>query len=84
MGTGVRYYGAMALDMCYVAAGRIDVLMNWHVQPWDVAAGLVMVREAKGVVTDLDLKPATVGSGHYLVGNPDLHKAFADLAGLKA
>jgi len=82
-GAGVRYFGAMALDMAYVAAGRIDVLMNWDVRPWDVAAGILLVREAKGVVTDWTLKPASVDSGGFLLGNPDMHRALADLAGLK-
>ncbi len=82
-GANVRFYGAMALDMAYVAAGRIDALMNWESRPWDVAAGILLVREAKGVVTDLARKAATADSPGFLLGNPDLHRALGDLAGLK-
>jgi len=82
-GAGVRFYGAMALDMAYVAAGRVDALINWASRPWDVAAGLLLVREAKGVVTDLSLKSAVADSGAFVLGNADMHRAVADLAGFK-
>jgi myo-inositol-1(or 4)-monophosphatase len=83
LGTGVRFFGSGALDAAYVAAGRLDALMHWGAKPWDIAAGMLLIREAKGIVTDLSLKPATVDSGGYLLGNPDLHRALADLAGQK-
>jgi myo-inositol-1(or 4)-monophosphatase len=82
-GAGVRFYGAMALDMAYVAAGRLDAVVNWRSNPWDVAAGLLLVREAKGIVTDFALKPATPDSGTFLLGNPDMHRQMADILGLK-
>ena len=79
-----RTLGAGALDVCYVAAGRADLLIHaGGAKPWDVAAGHLMVREAAGIVTDLDLKPATIMSGQYLAGSPVLHPKYAELIGLK-
>ncbi len=49
---GVRRNGSAALDLCYVACGRLDGFWEWKLQPWDTAAGALVVREAGGVVTD--------------------------------
>ena len=51
---GVRRFGAASLDLCYVASGRVDGFWETGLQPWDMAAGIIMVREAGGYVTDLD------------------------------
>lgn len=51
---GVRRFGAAAIDLCYVAAGRFDGFWETGLSPWDMAAGILMVREAGGYVTDFD------------------------------
>jgi myo-inositol-1(or 4)-monophosphatase len=51
---GIRRFGAAALDLAYVAAGRIDAFFELGLAPWDVAAGVVLVREAGGIVTRCD------------------------------
>src|SRR3569833_316781 len=52
--TGVRRFGAASLDLAYVAAGRFDAFWERGLSPWDVAAGILLVKEAGGVVTDLN------------------------------
>ena len=51
---GLRRFGAAALDLAWVAAGRFDAYWERDLSPWDIAAGLILVREAGGFVTDLD------------------------------
>ena len=51
--SGVRRIGAAALDLAYVAAGRYDGFWEFGLSPWDIAAGLLLVREAGGYVSDL-------------------------------
>lgn len=51
---GIRRYGAASLDLAYVAAGRFDAFWERDLKPWDVAAGILIVKEAGGVVSDLD------------------------------
>ena len=51
---GLRRFGAAALDLAWVAAGRLDAYWERNLSPWDMAAGLLLVREAGGFVTDLD------------------------------
>ncbi|GCD76829.1 inositol monophosphatase [Thermaurantimonas aggregans] len=59
---GVRRIGSAAIDLAYVAAGRFDVFFEYGLSPWDVAAGIVIVQEAGGRVTDFS------GGGNYLFG----------------
>lgn len=61
---GVRRFGAAALDLCYVAAGRYDAYWERGLNNWDVCAGIVLVREAGGIVTEIDggTRPALTGS----------------------
>ena len=54
---GVRRAGSAALDMCYVACGRLDGFYEENLKPWDTAAGLVMVTEAGGKITTFDGGP---------------------------
>ncbi|WP_395644939.1 inositol monophosphatase family protein [Terricaulis sp.] len=65
---GVRRWGAASLDLCYVAAGRFDGFWERNLSPWDVAAGAVIVREAGGLVKELDggdfLKTGAVVAGN--------------------
>ncbi len=59
---GVRRLGAASVDLAYVACGRFDAFFEYSLQPWDVAAGILLVKEAKGRVSDFQ------GSDHYLFG----------------
>ena len=52
--SGIRRFGAAALDLCYVASGRVDGFWETGLSPWDMAAGILMVREAGGFVSDLE------------------------------
>jgi myo-inositol-1(or 4)-monophosphatase len=70
---GVRRAGAAVLDLCDVACGRFDAFWELELAPWDMAAGLLIAREAGAVVTDLAGAPARVGTGPIVAGNPPMH-----------
>jgi myo-inositol-1(or 4)-monophosphatase len=71
---GLREFGAAALDLAWVAAGRFDVYWERHLGSWDLAAGIVLVREAGGFVSDLDGGDAMLAKGHIVAGNEVLHR----------
>ncbi|CAN5204931.1 inositol monophosphatase family protein [soil metagenome] len=71
--SGIRRAGSAALDLADVACGRFDAFWELSLSPWDVAAGLLLVREAGGVVTDLEGSPARPAFGGYVAGNPAMH-----------
>jgi myo-inositol-1(or 4)-monophosphatase len=77
--SGVRRFGAAALDLAYVAAGRFDGFWERGLKPWDVAAGILLVREAGGFVSDLDGGSRTLETGHILVANETLHPMLLKL-----
>lgn len=79
---GVRRDGSAALDICYVAAGRFDAFWEDHLFPWDAAAGVLMVVEAGGTVSDFDGGPPDLFKGDLVASNGHLHRAM--LAGLAA
>jgi myo-inositol-1(or 4)-monophosphatase len=70
---GLRRFGAAALDFAYVAAGRFDLYWERNLSAWDMAAGILIVREAGGFVTDLEGRDALFASGHVVAGNEWLH-----------
>jgi myo-inositol-1(or 4)-monophosphatase len=70
---GLRRFGSAALDLAWIAAGRLDGYWERNLSPWDIAAGLIMVREAGGYVTDLDGKEATSATADVLAGNETIH-----------
>ncbi|MEQ1789747.1 MAG: inositol monophosphatase family protein [Rickettsiales bacterium] len=72
-GAIVRYFGASALDLAYLAAGRIDACWYNSIQPWDIAAGMLMVQEAGGVFTKLDGTPANIYSPAIIASNRVLY-----------
>ncbi len=77
--TGVRRFGAAALDLAYVAAGRYDGYWEFGLFPWDIAAGLLLVREAGGFVSDLAGGQTMLTSGDVLAANGHLHLPLAAL-----
>jgi myo-inositol-1(or 4)-monophosphatase len=76
---GVRRFGAAALDLAYVAAGRLDAFWEFTLSPWDIAAGMLLVREAGGYVSDLSGGHAMMTSGDVLAANDHLHLPLAAL-----
>lgn len=72
----IRVMGSAALGLAYAAAGRIDIYTHHHLGPWDLAPGLLLVREAGGVVTDLQGPPATLHGAAAIAANPALHARF--------
>jgi myo-inositol-1(or 4)-monophosphatase len=72
----VRRAGAAALDIAYVAAGRLDGFWEIGLSPWDMAAGALLVQEAGGLVGDFRGDAGYLGSGRIVCGNP---KIFAQL-----
>ncbi|MGD0190773.1 MAG: inositol monophosphatase family protein [Rhizomicrobium sp.] len=71
--TGVRRFGSAALDLAYVAAGRYDGFWERGLSPWDVAAGILLVREAGGVVSDLSGGARMLDCGDILAANEMIH-----------
>jgi len=76
---GVRRFGAAALDLAYVAAGRYEAFWENGLKPWDVAAGILMVREAGGFVTDLGGRRYELGAADILATNDGLHERLVAL-----
>jgi myo-inositol-1(or 4)-monophosphatase len=77
--SGVRRFGAAALDLAWVAAGRFDGFWERGLSPWDMAAGTLMVREAGGVVTDPDGGGKMFEKGEIVCGNEPLHPLLMKL-----
>ena len=77
--SGVRRAGAAALDMCYVAAGRLDAYFETGLSSWDLAAGALIVREAGGIVSGIDGSENFLETGHVLTGTPRIYRDFAKL-----
>jgi myo-inositol-1(or 4)-monophosphatase len=77
--SGIRRAGAAALDLADLAAGRLDAFWELSLAPWDVAAGVVLVREAGGRVSRLDGSEDVLGHGPIVAGNPALHRWLIDL-----
>lgn len=71
--SGIRRAGSASLDLCDVACGRFDAFWELMLAPWDMAAGILLVREAGGLVTDLDGKDARVSHTPIVAGNPAIH-----------
>ncbi len=73
---GIRRMGAAALDLCYVAAGRLDGFWEDGLSPWDVAAGALILREAGGFATDRKGSNDVLESGTIVAGNEAIHKVL--------
>jgi myo-inositol-1(or 4)-monophosphatase len=77
---GIRRFGAAALDLAYVAAGRLDGFWETGLSPWDMAAGLILIREAGGFASDMKGTTDTFGSGTLVAGNELIQKALLEVA----
>jgi myo-inositol-1(or 4)-monophosphatase len=76
---GLRRFGAAALDLAWVACGRFDGFFVLKLKPWDVAAGVLIVQEAGGIVSGLRGEPFDLLDGDVLASNPQLHPALAEI-----
>ncbi|HEX3505055.1 MAG TPA: inositol monophosphatase family protein [Xanthobacteraceae bacterium] len=76
---GLRRFGAAALDLAWVAAGRFDAYWERDLSPWDMAAGIILVREAGGFVSDLDGHDAILTKGEVAAGNDTMHRELLKL-----
>jgi myo-inositol-1(or 4)-monophosphatase len=76
---GIRRFGAAALDLAYVAAGRYDGYFENGLSPWDIAAGILLVREAGGYVSEIGGGHHMLQSGSILAGNDHLHLPLGSL-----
>ena len=76
---GLRRFGAAALDLAWIAAGRFDCYWERNLSPWDFAAGVIIVREAGGFVTDLDGNERTMEPGDIIAGNEDMQREVMEL-----
>ena len=74
--SGVRRPGAAALDLAYVAAGRFDGFWERGLSPWDIAAGILLIREAGGFVSDMKGGQAMLEDGSIIAGNEPIHRAL--------
>ncbi|HRK56591.1 MAG TPA: inositol monophosphatase family protein, partial [Burkholderiaceae bacterium] len=76
---GIRRPGAAALDLAYVAAGRLDGFWEFGLSPWDIAAGSLLIQEAGGMISDFNGGPDFLETGNVVCGSP---KVFEQLSSL--
>ena len=77
--SGVRRPGSAALDLCYVAAGRVDAFFEFGLSKWDIAAGALMIREAGGRISDFHGTDGYLDSGNVVAGSPKVYAALSKL-----
>jgi myo-inositol-1(or 4)-monophosphatase len=75
----VRRLGSAAIDLCYVACGRVDAFYEKKLQPWDIAAGALIVQEAGGAVTTVDGHPFRSRAGSVLATNGRIHDPMVEV-----
>ena len=76
---GVRRAGAAALDLAYVASGRLDAFWEFGLNPWDMAAGILLVTEAGGKCSDMSGEPARLRGPHLLADNGTVHDEMLEV-----
>jgi len=76
---GLRRFGAASLDLAFVAAGRLDGYWERNLQPWDIAAGLIMVREAGGIVSGIEGGDTAMATGHVVCGNETIQRELVKI-----
>ncbi len=75
---GIRRTGSAAIDLAWVAAGRFDGFWERDLSPWDMAAGILLIREAGGFVSDTDGGSAMLDNGTILAGNEEIHRQLLE------
>ena len=76
---GLRRFGAAALDLAFVAAGRLDGFWERDLKPWDIAAGQIMVREAGGTISGMAGNDDALTTGHVICGNEYVHRELVKM-----
>jgi myo-inositol-1(or 4)-monophosphatase len=76
---GIRRPGSAALDLCYVASGRVDGFWELGLNIWDIAAGAIIIKEAGGRISDFDGSDGYLQSGNIVAGNPKIYAAMSKL-----
>jgi myo-inositol-1(or 4)-monophosphatase len=76
---GVRRAGAAAIDLAYVACGRADAFWEFNLNPWDMAAGVLLVEEAGGVASDMRGGPRSVQVPHLVADNGAIHAQLLEI-----
>ncbi|HCR85269.1 MAG TPA: inositol monophosphatase, partial [Alphaproteobacteria bacterium] len=71
-----RIYGSAALELAYVAAGKLDGMWHFNLKSWDLAAGILLVQEARGVVTEINGGSEYLESGSIVAANANLHETL--------
>jgi len=77
--SGIRRFGSAALDLAFVAAGRYEGFWEHGLKPWDIAAGILLVREAGGMVTEINGGDKMLTSGSVLAANPMIHGPLGEI-----
>lgn len=75
----VRRTGSTTTDLAWLAMGRLDGFWNLGLKSWDIAAGIIIVKEAGGIVTDLSFHDQCLESGNIIAGNPKIHRLIYQL-----
>ncbi|MBY0380796.1 MAG: inositol monophosphatase [Xanthobacteraceae bacterium] len=76
---GLRRFGAASLDMAFVAAGRLDGYWERNLKPWDIAAGIIMIREAGGTVSGIEGGDTALQTGNVVCGNETIHRELVKI-----
>ena len=77
--SGIRRAGSAALDLAYVAAGRLDGFWEASLNEWDMAAGTLLIQEAGGMLSDFQGETNYLFTGNIIAGNPKIHKSIQEL-----
>jgi len=77
--SGLRRFGAASLDMAFVAAGRHDGYWERNLKPWDIAAGIIMIREAGGTVSGIEGGDTALQTGNVVCGNETIHRELVKI-----
>lgn len=77
--TGIRQTGSTALDLAHLSVGQLDGFWGIGLKEWNFAAGILLIQEAGGVVTDFSFNDKYVKSGNIITGNPKMHQAMYQL-----
>lgn len=72
--SGIRRFGSAALELAYIATGRADALWERNLKPWDMAAGIVILREAGGFISDIQGRDLMFKGGDIVAGNENIHR----------
>jgi myo-inositol-1(or 4)-monophosphatase len=79
--TGLRRWGSAAIDLAYTAAGRYDAYFEYSISPWDIAAGIVLVQEAGGLVSDFSGAANSMTNGEIVAGSNGIHPLLLEKVG---